>query len=169
MSDDLYGLFGNQDDNEDEDFLSQLIEPEEEDFFSSLRDQTQDDLFTPAKIEELQTEEILAEEIVKEEDWEEAPSADTLDNEGRPVWYDEVMEGSEFDLDGEEEVPAGKERKPSALGQFFRTGGAIGNLASNGEVFGLTPQQRMILSIFLFVDIAILGCILLVLTGAIRF
>jgi hypothetical protein len=41
--------------------------------------------------------------------------------------------------------------------------------ASGGKPRALTPRQRMLLSIFLFLDVAVLGCFLLLAIGAISF
>lgn len=167
MSDDLYELFGKQEEeDESQDFLSGLIEPEEEDFFSSLKTAKDDDLFTPVQYEPIEEPEIV--EPDEEIDGWDIPVGMEDQKDDRPEWVNEVMEGADFEL--EEDQPGQPiSKKPSAIGTFFKTGGFIGKLASNDEAFGLTPQQRMILSIFLFVDVAILGCILLVLTGTIRF
>lgn len=40
--------------------------------------------------------------------------------------------------------------------------------ASGGGFLGMTPQQSMLLSIFLFLDVAVLGCLILVALGAIK-
>ena len=37
-----------------------------------------------------------------------------------------------------------------------------------GGFLGMTPQQSMLLSIFLFLDVAILGCLILIAVGAIK-
>jgi len=38
----------------------------------------------------------------------------------------------------------------------------------SAKAAGMTPQQRMILSIFLFLDVAVLGCLILVALGKIQ-
>jgi hypothetical protein len=40
--------------------------------------------------------------------------------------------------------------------------------ASGGGFLGMTPQQSMLLSIFLFLDVAVLGCLILIALGAIK-
>jgi hypothetical protein len=40
--------------------------------------------------------------------------------------------------------------------------------ASRGNFLGLTPQQRMLLSIFLFMDVGVLGCLILIAVGALK-
>jgi hypothetical protein len=40
--------------------------------------------------------------------------------------------------------------------------------ASGGAFLGMTPQQSMLLSIFLFLDVAVLGCLILIALGAIK-
>ena len=40
--------------------------------------------------------------------------------------------------------------------------------ASGGGFLGMTPQQSMLLSIFLFLDVAVLGCLILIAVGAIK-
>lgn len=39
---------------------------------------------------------------------------------------------------------------------------------SGGSSVGLTPQQRMLLSVFLFMDVAVLGCLVLIALGVIQ-
>jgi hypothetical protein len=39
---------------------------------------------------------------------------------------------------------------------------------SGGNFLGLTPQQRMLLSIFLFMDVGVLGCLILFAVGALK-
>ncbi|MBN1311827.1 MAG: hypothetical protein JXB30_10430 [Anaerolineae bacterium] len=39
---------------------------------------------------------------------------------------------------------------------------------SSGNFMGLTPQQRMILALFLFLEIAVISILVLIVTGAIR-
>jgi hypothetical protein len=75
---------------------------------------------------------------------------------GRPEWLAELDPGlgplPEDDLVDE---PAPRSRRRRA--------------APSGKPRALTPQQRMLLSIFLFLDIAVLGCFLLLAIGAISF
>jgi hypothetical protein len=75
---------------------------------------------------------------------------------GRPEWLSELDPGlgplPEDDLAAE---PAPKSRRRRA--------------AASSKPGVLTPQQRMLLSIFLFLDIAVLGCFLLLAIGAISF
>ena len=41
--------------------------------------------------------------------------------------------------------------------------------SSGRRVLGMTPQQRMVLSIFLFLDVAVIGFLILLAIGAINF
>jgi hypothetical protein len=76
---------------------------------------------------------------------------------GRPEWLAELDPGlgpmAEEDL--VDRPPSGESRRKRA--------------ASSGKPRALTPRQRMLLSIFLFLDIAVLGCFLLLAIGAISF
>jgi hypothetical protein len=75
---------------------------------------------------------------------------------GRPEWLADLDPGvgplPETDLADEPE-PGRRRRR----------------VASSSKPGALTPQQRMLLSIFLFLDIAVLGCFLLLAIGAISF
>jgi hypothetical protein len=75
---------------------------------------------------------------------------------GRPEWLSELDPGlgplPEDDLVDE---PESKSRRRRA--------------AASSKPRAFTPQQRMLLSIFLFLDIAVLGCFLLLAIGAISF
>jgi hypothetical protein len=54
-------------------------------------------------------------------------------------------------------APAPKKKKPAPK----KTSGG-------GGFLGLTPQQAMLLSVFLFLDVAVLGCLVLIALGAIK-
>jgi hypothetical protein len=77
---------------------------------------------------------------------------------GRPEWLAELDPGlgpmAEENLVDEPESKRSRRRKRAA---------------SSSKPRALTPQQRMLLSIFLFLDIAVLGCFLLLAIGAISF
>ncbi|HEC22224.1 MAG TPA: hypothetical protein ENI95_04835 [Chloroflexi bacterium] len=96
-------------------------------------------------------------EPASEPEPEPAPSTD---EGGVPEWLSELGEPPP-DEDEEEPSPmigepetAHRERKRRSRSSTF---------------LGLTPQQRMVLSIFLFLDVAVLGFLLLLAIGAISF
>jgi hypothetical protein len=60
-----------------------------------------------------------------------------------------------------EAAPVAAGGKPRARSRPRRQSGG------GSTVLGMTPQQRMILSIFLFLDVSVLGCLILVSIGAI--
>jgi hypothetical protein len=86
---------------------------------------------------------------------ESEPSTPT-ESGGRPEWLSELDPGlgplPEDDLADEPE-PTSRRRR----------------VAASSKPRALTAQQRMLLSIFLFLDIAVLGCFLLLAIGAISF
>jgi hypothetical protein len=76
---------------------------------------------------------------------------------GRPEWLAELDPG--LGAVGEEELVDKPRPRRSRKKRA----------APSGKPRALTPQQRMLLSIFLFLDIAVLGCFLLLAIGAISF
>jgi hypothetical protein len=76
-----------------------------------------------------------------------------------PSW---VAQLDDVDIDGTPKKAAAS--KPKAAPAKAKAKSAV---ASN--FLGLTPQQRMILAIFLFLDISVLGCLLLVAFDVIGF
>lgn len=53
-------------------------------------------------------------------------------------------------------------------GGFMEDGGPLAGVASTGAVFGLMPMQRMVLAFFLFINVLIFSCAILLITGTIR-
>ncbi len=53
-------------------------------------------------------------------------------------------------------------------GGFMADGGPLAGVASSGAVFGLMPMQRMVLAFFLFINVLIFSCAILLITGTIR-
>ena len=68
----------------------------------------------------------------------------------------------DFDSGVEEAAAKPSRGKKRGRPKQRRAGGGAGFL-------GLTPQQRMVLSIFLFLDVSVLGCLILVAIGAVNF
>lgn len=90
------------------------------------------------------------------------PSSEGLTAElsDEPSW---VAQLDDIDIDGKpKEAPTSKPKAEPAKAR----GKA---LASSATFLGLTPQQRMILAIFLFLDISVLGCLILVAFDVIGF
>ncbi len=166
MSDDFFSPFGDQVDRRPED-----VEPDEDSFLAALRGVADDDdLFTPVEPAPVEEEEDLF-SILPEEEPVPAPPEEP-DLERRPEWVDAMLAGYGGHRLAEEEAapaPAPRPRRPDPLSRAIETGGPVGTLATPGLLFGLTPQQRMILSIFLFIDISLVSCLVLIMIGAIRF
>jgi hypothetical protein len=90
------------------------------------------------------------------------PSGQDLTNQlsDQPSW---VAQLDDIDIDGEpKKAPAPKPKAASAKARGTAS-------ASSAMFLGLTPQQRMILAIFLFLDISVLGCLILVAFDVIGF
>ncbi len=77
-----------------------------------------------------------------------------------PSW---VAQLDSIDIDGEPKKPAAAKPKASAKAKKGRS------IAVPKNFLGLTPQQRMILSIALFLDISVLGCLILIAFDVIGF
>ncbi|GAB4477671.1 MAG: hypothetical protein Kow00124_21120 [Anaerolineae bacterium] len=168
MSDDFFSPFGDQADRKPEG-----AEPDEDSFLAALRGAAadDDDLFTPVEPAPVEEEEDLFSILPEEEELEPAP-AEEPDLERRPEWVDTMLAGYGGEQFAEEEAapaPASRPQRPGPLSRAIETGGPVGALATRGLLFGLTPQQRMILSIFLFIDVSLVSCLMLIMIGAIRF
>jgi hypothetical protein len=185
MDDDLRALLGGMDDDEEED-----------DLLGAFADPTggaaNDDLALPDWMEAG-----LAEQPASSPPPASPASAPGhLTDEGdRPDWLAATTTGSDT-LPGaqpasaplpepEPSTPAGAGGRPEWLAELDPGLGAVGEeepvdqprsrrsrrkrAASSSKPRALTPRQRMLLSIFLFLDIAVLGCFLLLAIGAISF
>jgi len=144
MDDDLFSAFGASDEEDD------LYRPVTSQPAAGSEPTEEDDLFA-----------ILGEEIRPEP---AAPSV-SRDADDRPEWVAAAL----ADMEAQEEQPAARPAPRPRTPTFLDTGGPVGDLATPGLLFGLTPQQRLILAVFLLIDVAILGCLLLVGIGAIQF
>jgi hypothetical protein len=85
----------------------------------------------------------------------------------RPAWLREY--GGEFEEEAEELEPEEPKKKGRAR---RRQGSVLSKMVGQGPrgvSFGMTAQQRMVLSIFLFLDTAVLGFMVLLAIGAISF
>jgi hypothetical protein len=71
--------------------------------------------------------------------------------------------GLDLDLGGPSTPSAAAKPKPSVKKSSPRK--KVARKRSSG---GMTPQQRMLLSVFLFLDVAVLGCLVLIAVGAIN-
>lgn len=155
----------NDDENMDDLFagFSDDVLEDVDDPFASLDQVDEDDLFS-----RLETTE---EEGLFEDEWREpAPEAGVpaaeeslppLPDSAVPEWLNEL--GIERDEIVEERVVVveeGDEAEP--LAELSGTG-------PQGIAFGMTAQQRLILAIFLFLDVAVLGFLLLYVLGVIQF
>jgi hypothetical protein len=82
----------------------------------------------------------------------------------RPEWLRELSGFEEEEFEDEPEAPA-VPRAPGVLGTILSS--LVGR-GPQGIGFGMTAQQRMVLSIFLFLDVAAIGCMLLIAIGAVN-
>jgi hypothetical protein len=170
IDDDLFAAFSEPGDSgQDDDPFASLDSSEvEDDPFSSLGfDDDDDDLFSALPPEPP----AIVEEPELEPEWEtaEAEEPPTITDE-RPEWLRE--------LGGFEEEEPATVRPPAAVAPPVRSrperaggSGFLSNMVGSGPrgmAFGMTAQQRMILSIFLFLDISVLACMLLVALDAIN-
>lgn len=161
VDDDLFAAFSEPSDSEqDADPFASLDSAKEDDPFASLGFDEEDDLFTPlAPAEEPP---VMQEE---EPEWATVPAEEPPPvTDERPDWLREL---SGFE---EEKKPAPAPVTPRAQASKPR-GGLMSSLTGNGPkgmALGMTAQQRMILSIFLFLDIAVLACMILIAIGAVN-
>jgi hypothetical protein len=160
VDDDLFSAFSEPSDSEpgDDPFAS-LDSTKKDDPFASLGfDEEDDDLFAPLPPEEppMMSEEPDLVPVAAEEP---PPVTDE-----RPDWLRE--------LGGfEEEEKRAPAPAPTRVRASQPRGGLMSNLVGSGQkgmALGMTAQQRMILSIFLFLDIAVLACMLLIAIGAVN-
>jgi len=160
VDDDLFAAFSEPGDSgEDADPFASLDSVEEDDPFASFGFDEEDDLFAPTPPEEPPA-------VQEEPEWEtvvaEEPPPVT---DERPDWLRE--------LGGFEDEGATSAPPPAAPRARTRQsgGGLLSNLVGSGPkgmAFGMTAQQRMILSVFLFLDIAVLACMILIAIGAVN-
>jgi len=88
----------------------------------------------------------------------------------RPEWLSEL---SGFDEEfGDQPAPSrSRARKAAAPKEESSGGGFLSGMVGSGSEgvgFGMTAQQRMILSMFLFLDTAVIGVLILMYIGAIN-
>lgn len=145
--DDLFAGFSN-------DVLSDVDDP-----FASLDEAADDDLFSHLEVEE---------EEEPSETWREPIAPATPDeplpplpDAAVPEWLSEL--GIERDEIVEDQLKIAPERNTAEPLT------ALSGTGPKGMAFGMTAQQRMILSIFLFLDVAVLGFLLLYALGVIQF
>jgi hypothetical protein len=171
IDDDLFAAFSEPGDSgQDDDPFASLDSSEvEDDPFSSLGfDEDDDDLFSALPPEPP----AIMEEPEPEPEWEtvEAEEPPTITDE-RPEWLRELG-GFEEEAPAIAQ-PAAAAAAPPVRSRPERAGGSglLSNMVGSGPrgmAFGMTAQQRMILSIFLFLDISVLACMLLFAIGAIN-
>ncbi len=88
------------------------------------------------------------------------------ESEGAPAWLSELGQLDE----PLKEAPTAEARRTAPAQRSSGARVSQGRRkASSQAAAGLTPQQRMILSIFLFLDVAVLGFFILVALGAVNF
>jgi hypothetical protein len=160
VDDDLFAAFSEPGDSkQDDDPFASLDSTQEDDPFGSLGfDEEEDELFAPLPPEEPPA-------VSEEPDWatvaaEEPPPV----TDERPEWLRELG-GFEEE---EERTPA---PAPTQVRASRSRGGLMSGLVGSGPkgmALGMTAQQRMILSIFLFLDIAVLACLILIAIGAVN-
>jgi hypothetical protein len=163
VDDDLFAAFSEPGDSEqDDDPFASLDSAEEDDPFASLGfDEARDDLFAPVPPEE------PAPAVADEEpEWETVAAEEPPPvTDERPDWLREL---GGFEEEETQKAPSPVTPRPSA--QQSRSGvmsGLVGK-GSKGMAFGMTAQQRMILAIFLFLDVAVLACVILIAIGAVN-
>lgn len=95
-----------------------------------------------------------------------SPGTPAGDAGGVPDWLEELGGFEDTDLS-----PSPTTQQPGATGFEPRARAArrSRSRSSGRRALGMTPQQRMILSIFLFLDVAVIGFMLLLAIGAISF
>ncbi len=157
-----------------------------DDLFAGFSDDALDNVRDPfATLDEADDDDIFSrlqadDEPLEEDDlWESAPAQTATQAAAQPAIDDDLLPPlpdatapswlSELGIDEpdvieeEEEVapePAAKpEDEPLA---------AIAGRGPEGRAFGMTAQQRMILAIFLFLDVVVLGFLLLYVLGVIQ-
>jgi hypothetical protein len=157
--DDLFAAFASSEDSDpfadvddpfaslgsfDEDLFESLGEPEEKDFEAKPKDVPEDHT-SPTVV---------------------SPPTEALSSGARPEWlrelsgFDEEFDDRPARARASKAVP-GEKRSSSVLSGMVGSG-------SEGVGFGMTAQQRMILSIFLFLDTAVIGVLILMYIGAIN-
>lgn len=160
VDDDLFAAFSEPGDSEqDDDPFASLDSAEEDDPFASLGFDEADDLFAPVAPEE-------PAEADEEPVWETVAAEEPPPvTDERPDWLREL---GGFEEEEARTAPPPVSPRPGA--QQSR-GGVMSSLVgkgSKGMAFGMTAQQRMILSIFLFLDVAVLACMILIAIGAVN-
>lgn len=150
--DDLFAGFSDDDLDDVSDPFASLDEADDDDLFSTLKapdDTLEDDLWTAAPSER-----------------QAAPDDDVLPplpDAAAPEWLSELGIEQEDVLDAEDEpepVPVVEpDDEPLA---------AIAGRGPEGRAFGMTAQQRMVIAIFLFLDVVVLSFLLLYVLGVIQ-
>ncbi len=93
-----------------------------------------------------------------------AQPAPILSSDEPPEWLRAALGG----LEGEEEEPVSPPPvKASPSARQPRRRSSLAGSGPQGRAFGMTAQQRMVLSIFLFLDVTVLAVALLIAIGAI--
>jgi hypothetical protein len=85
-----------------------------------------------------------------------------LESEERPEWLRELIEREE---EGGETRPA---MQTAALAEPPRPEARPARARSRSTILGMTPRQLLAVSVFLFLDVAVLGVLLLIAIGAIN-
>ncbi|HLV45244.1 MAG TPA: hypothetical protein VKY39_09810 [Aggregatilineales bacterium] len=171
--DDLRSLRDERADDEDIDALfgdySAEPVPRADDPFASLDEADEDDLFSQLQTEEEDPFSSLREEgeeveAVYEDDYDDLAalreeSLPPLPEAAVPDWL------SELGIESEDIV---EERGSVVVAERDRVSAPAPAASTGGMALGMTAQQRMVLAIFLFLDIAVLGFLLLYAMGAIQ-
>ncbi len=165
MDDDLRSL--REEDAEDEDLFGGFDEQPlagEEDPFASLDELVDSDPF--AGLEAPQEQAAFADADEFNESMPTRPAwADEQPLAGgeTPEWLRELGVGAE---EGERGGPADAPRPSRARGSALT---ALAGSGPRGMAFGMTAQQRMVLAIFLFLDVLVFSALILIAIGAINF
>jgi len=174
MDDDLFGL-GSERSDDDDLFAAFTSGSDDDDPFASLDSPGEDDLFSglggsndpfSSLIPDEEDEPDLFQPHTDSEP--DSPfSAFDEEEEARPAWLSEL--GGDFD-----ESPAPKKETSAPKRRLKSSGGSEEGLLAqfvgrgpSGYGLGMTAQQRMVLSIFLFLDVTVIGFMLLLVIGAI--
>lgn len=147
--DDLFAGFSN-------DVLKDVDDP-----FASLDEAPDDDLFSHLEATAEDDQDAWREPVAPAETVASDEPLPPLPDAAVPEWLSEL--GIERDEIVEDQLKAAPERDTAEPLT------AISGSGPKGMAFGMTAQQRMILSIFLFLDVAVLGFLLLYALGVIQF
>lgn len=155
--DSLFGDYSDEPLSPTEDPFAALDEADEDDLFSQLETEDEDPLRTLR-------EEPEAGEAVYEDDYDDLAalreeSLPPLPEAAVPDWL------SELGIESEDIV---EERGGVVVAERDQVSVPTPAASTGGTALGMTAQQRMVLAIFLFLDIAILGFLLLYAMGAIQ-